>query len=516
LSENFPGIVLNDEAKLHLGDVYYHYGDYFNTYKYIAEAMSGRPVGSGSDIHAHWSLAAHWLGKTDLVRPTTPGDRNFERYIKGSLDPDVRMQYAKLLADGQDHRAAMLEYNRVATGGIMNPSAEQVFQARLALTRYALEDLREGGLDPSIPYDDYMEPFRTLEDLYENTFDLERRTELLLEQARHLIAMDEEVRAIRLILSLLETKDLPEEQAAELREAIWDIMPRVMQAFYREGDQLLALRVYKAFGRYLTDHPRRNEILLLVARIMTEAGMREQALEALGQMDRYASLSPDMQAAVTMLRRELRLDPDDPERYKRDAPSVLAYEYDDQTRARILEHLAEIYAEEGERAYAAQLFLRGAGLEGLTPGRRMDFYSRAAREYEKALNYSKAVEVYYQGLYDLEEAGVPPARGRALYEPAVLGIATNFEAMADYRRAATAFETYLEQYPQSAEAPGARYGLARAYRKLGETEKALTMYEQAAQSAPEDSLWKKAAAQSARQLQWEKEHPYLLREETSE
>ena len=116
----------------------------------------------------------------------------------------------------------------------------------------------------------------------------------------------------------------------------------------------------------------------------------------------------------------------------------------------------------------------------------------------------------------LEEAGVPPARGRTLYEPAVLGIATNFEAMTDYRRAATAYETYLQQYPQSAEAPGARYGLARAYQKLGDTEKALTMYQEAVQSASDDSLWKKAAAQSAKQLQWEKEHPYLLREETNQ
>ena len=229
---------------------------------------------------------------------------------------------------------------------------------------------------------------------------------------------------------------------------------------------------------------------------------------------------------MTLLRRELLLDPANPEELKRDGPSLLESETDDAARARILRLLARTYSGEGDHSDAARFDRQAAALKGLSLADRIAFFLEASHEYEAGMVYSKAVETYYQAIYAVEEAGVAPVEAHDWYAPALVGMAQNFQRLGDYGQASRACIQYLKYYPDGAQADLVRYTLGQSYEQRAVAgapavevramrTKAIEQYDTLAKvesGATSRTFWQNVGQQSADQLRWEQDHPYLLKE----
>lgn len=515
----FPKSPRYPQVEFLLGEIAYQRGDYREAYRRMQEAHQqilrrrmGQLIVSG-DVYAHFSLAAHRQGKANLARPQTAEDREFVRNLsEKTRDPDVRLEYARILDAGGNRRQAMRQYKTVIRDLADRATPDQIFEAKLALTRYALADTLDTGIDPSIPYDEYRYPYRTLRELYRTTYDVRKRADLLREQARHLIAQGRDAEAIRLILPHLEPGRLPENVGRELRQAIWDVMPRVMRAAQAKGDYLEALRIYEAFGEYLDEHPRRNDILLDCARILLDSGLNEyarSAVERLLNMTPFASLSNSQQARLTAMSRELRLDPDNPEKFKRDARALLESDAPQPTNARVLRKLAETWAREGNRAYAAELYLRGTAYDELDWAERLEFYELAAEQYERQAIYKKVVEVAWQAIRFLEDEGVDYSQAPRQVRHFLLMLGGNFQKLGNYEQAIKAYEQFLTLWPEAPQASSARYEMATCYESQGKVQEALAEYARLQKESGDNSFWGNLAAKSAKHLEWSQSKPYL-------
>ena len=390
----------------------------------------------------------------------------------------------------------------------------KLLEARRALARFALRDIQAGQKDPTVSYPDYTDPTKTLQELYDGSFDSGVRAQLQADLAGHLIAQGRRAEAIGMVLPYLKTKRLPPEVTRELTLAIWDIFPRAMRDCRDKGDGLLALQIYGNFARFLTDNPARHDLILESARILMELDQRQGAERALSDLGPAASLTAAQQDRLTRLRRELALDPADPERVKRGAPALLGPEYEDTGRARAHRFLAQVHAAEGNHELAAQEYLSAAQLKNLSWKERARFCLNAAREYQTAGNPAKILEAAEQGLKGVQSAEVPLIEAGDSGGDLLLLKAENLLRLGDYPNSVIAYQQYLDLFPTAAQASLARYSLARAYELGNEREKALREYGRLAQSK-EDPFWAQAARGAAEQLRWETEHPYMIRKETA-
>ncbi len=528
----FPGDERTPLVLFLLGEIQYRRGNYARALDLMETATATNPRGRDMvwpvAMRAHMALAAQRTSTTlvNLATPSTRVDHTFREYLEESNDMATLMEYAKLLADAGNRKDAIRIYNRVAEMGkprepirvrrdplmpvISEPKAEQttaqrdnLYAARLAITRYALRDLQQTGqLAPDIPYDDYQEPIKALDSLLQDAYRLGQESELLREKALHLLALGKNdparnAEALEMILPLLQPGKLPAQYARELRDTVWNIIPEVMAGYHRNGEDWLALRAFMTFREFLKDHPRRKEILLTCARIFLDANLRDHAAEVLDAMGPFEELTPEEQAGVQHLRRELLLDPKNPESLKAHAPALLGPGYDDATKARVLNLLGPVYAEENQHAYAAQVYLQGAALPGLPWQDRIEFYAKAASEYESALMYDKAFTIHLASIRALEEAGVATAASEEWVGNALMGMGENAQRIQDYDKAAKSYEQYLNTYPTGENAESARYQLGKVYEASGDKAKALEQYDTLSRTGKKESFWTRMARQSA-------------------
>ena len=469
-----------------------------------------------SVVFEHAMLAASHRSIIDLVHPD-PADKGAKYTISrlaGSLHPDVCLEYARILEKGGDRVEAMRQYNRLLRDFTDRATPKQIVEARRGLARFALQDTLAGRKDPTISYEDYVNPLETLKELYDGAFDFALRAELQADLAGHLIAQGRQAEAIGMVLPYLKARRLPPEVTRELTRSIWDIFPRAVRECREQGDGLLALQTYGNFAQFLQDHPARNDLILESARILMELDQRQGAEKALMDLGPAASLGATQQDKLNRLKQELALDPADPVAVKRDAPALLGPEYEDTGRARAIRLLAQVHASEGNHEQAAQEYLSATDLKNLSWRERVRFCQNAAREYGLADKPAKILEAAEQGLKDIQSAGVPLVETGASGGNLLLLKAENLTRLGDYPNSAIAYQQYLDLFPTAAEAPLARYSLARAYELGNEREKALKEYERLAQSK-EDPFWSQTARGTADQLRWEVEHPYVIRKEAT-
>lgn len=519
--ERYPDNLDNDRIRYFLGDVYYQLGkaarmsggdgekydrEAFNLIQKAKETLKLTNL----EIDAHYALAAHRIGNTDLTRSDSPGYAYFRELAHNSQDPGFMLEYAHMQAQGGNKAEALYAYDRVSENLLMKPepSQEEVVAARLALARMAYQDVLAGGLNSEILNSSYRNSIAVFDDILARVVDASERQDILYEKALHLLALGREAEALDFILTQLERKTLKPEQSADLGNRVWQILPEAMERFRQQGDPLLAVRVYNAFGDLLReDHPRRNEALLACARVLIEMGLDDKAREAIQKVDSYANLSERQRTGAELLKRELSLNPEtDPEQFKREAPDLLGSNNDDSSRARILRRLAGIYSKEGQHAYAAQLYLQGCVYDTLPWQRVAAFYTDAATEYEQALIYSKAFTTHWQGIRAIEKAGVAPAQAGEWMGNFLMGMGENAQKMGDHAQAALAYEQYLKNFPQGPKAESALYFLAQAYEAENRRKDAIAKYDELAKVAQAGSFWSDVAQKSASQLRWEDEN----------
>ena len=451
------------------------------------------------EAQARYALAAHRVGAINLFDPSA---KQHLDSVRNTPDAASMLAYGRYAEKAGERLQALQAYNRVVTSSFLNASPRQVRGARLALARLSREDLERGGLTPAIRYKDYTDALETLKELASQSKILEQRHEVQAEQARHHLLRGENVEAIDLIGSLLESQALPPDLGRDLGARIWEVLPGVMGHFHQAGDPMLALRVYRTFGAYLENHPKRDAVLLTCARILAESRLPKEALEALDQIRPDGGLDEGERARAEFLRRELNLDPADTDVYKREAPALLDLRNDDMSRARVLRRLAEIYSGEGHPAYAAQLYLQGAGLEALPWRETAGCFADAARQYEKAMVFSKAFTTCWQGIRALEKSGVSPADASQWMGDFLMGMGENAEKMGDHEQATKAYSQYLSHYPEGLHARSARYLLARTYEQTDRLPEARAEYEELAKAASDDPFWRGIAEASSKQLDW--------------
>ncbi|HNY27615.1 MAG TPA: tetratricopeptide repeat protein, partial [Candidatus Sumerlaeota bacterium] len=514
------------------GEIQYRRGNYARALDLMETATATSSRGSNTVwpvvMRGHMALAAQRTSTTliNLANPSTRLDNTFRSYLEDCNDMDSLMEYAKILTDAGNRKDAIRIYNRVAEMGkprepikvrrdpllpvISEPKVEptttqrdKVYAARLAIARYALRDLQQTGkLLPDVPYEDYQEPLKTFDSLLENVFRIGQEAELLRDKALLLLALGKSdparnAEALELILPLLQPGKLPAHYAQELRDTVWNIIPDVMTGYHQNGEDWLALRAYLTFHDFLKDHPRRKEIQLTCARIFLDANLRKHAGEVLDEMGPLEQLTPEEQEGVKYLRRELLLDPKNPESLKANAPTLLGPGYDDATKARVLTLLGPVYANENQHAYAAQVYLQGASLQGIPWKDRIEFYTKAATEYESALMYDKAFTMYLASIRALEEAGVATAASEEWVGNALMGMGENAQRIQDFAKAAKSYEQYLNNYPNGENAESARYQLGKVYEASGQKAKALEQYDTLAKTGKKESFWTRMAKQSA-------------------
>lgn len=512
--DEFPGLEQRISATMKLAESWYQQGNDQMAYDILYalfQELQGQEFPFYEEILAHYALAAHRLGKQDLVTRQSAFEQNLYNRLRATSYPDIRMEFAQILREGGAREEALREYFNIANLS-QNATAEQKFQARKAMTDIRLEDEKRGEVSETVFYDSYVKPVDTLKQLRANTFALNRRMELLRDIIEHLRIQGRDVEAIRMVLPLLEKERLPEDMATELAESIWDVMPSAMERAAEEGDYEFALMVYESFGEYLERHPQKDDLLLEVARILIEAGLRKHAERALERMSPYPALTPDQQSQRVLLSRELEMDPNDPEQVKQLAPDMLHPEYDDRARARVIRLLAGVYRDEGNHTQAAETYMRGVRLNKLAWEDRIGFYDLAAQEYEKVPNYPKVIEVSRLAIQDFENTGVALSDAPDLIGTMLMRLGHSYRQMDEPENALRAFEQYVRNYPEGTLASAARYFLAQSYLENGQSQKALELFEELANRPDAEIFWKNTADKSAKQLRWESDKPYLTKE----
>ncbi|MBN1866121.1 tetratricopeptide repeat protein [Candidatus Sumerlaeota bacterium] len=506
------------EGLFTLGEIRYRAGDDAGAYQAMFEAiqrLAGQETRIRSSVLAHFGLVAHSLGKIDLAHPDPEGNTPAMRVaIDGSRDSGVKMRYAKILESAGDRIGAAAQYGDVLHDPLVSPSPEQVLEATMRLTRFALDDERAGQSEAGIRVAEYRDPVGSLWALYDDTYTLAGRADLLREIVHHLLAQGRPLEVVRTVTPfLVNRKYLPEEIERELRHSVWDVMADAMEQFKQRGDYLLALRAFETLGPFLADHPRRVPILLSCAEVFMEAGLREEAQNVLTQLlagTAFGSLTPSEQGRYALIRREMSLDPSKPEEFKEKAQALLGPDVDVRTRARVLRRLAEVWSAEGKRAYAAQVYLEGALYTGLPWRERLGFYLQAAQEYARGSLHSQAIAVLVQGIRDFESTGVSPAEAEPELGGALVLLGESFFHQGDYSKSAGAFERYAILYPQGPNVGAARYMLGKCYERMGRDSDAVSQYDGLARIAPTEPFWGKLARRFSEQLRWEEKNPHLM------
>jgi tetratricopeptide (TPR) repeat protein len=527
----FPGSDRYVIALLLLGEAYYNQGYDAQAYDTVwTSFVEGKRRGIRTahvklafpDIYPHFGLAGHRLGKIDIVNPRTANDAIFTEEVRKSDNPAIRLEYAKLLAEARDVPGAKLQamrhYNAVAQGvdGVTSSTAAQIFEAQSTLMRFALDDIKAGKFDPNVPYPSYAHPFDAYYDLYENSFDLGLRTKLLLGQADFHLSQGQPLKAFLLLLARFKPRFLPEEIASQLRDGLWGIVAGAMKEMRDTQDYAAVLQSYPAFAGPLADHPLRDAFLVDGAQILMAADLRADAARAIGLVGAYGDLPAPEQGRLTVVQKELRLDPADPESVKRDAPALLDPQYDEGTRARVVRLLGDVYRAEGNHAYAAQVYSQAFRYKNLPLLERMNFYEKTAREYGAAAIDGKVVETLYLAFVDLEENedGVDFPKTGEIRGEFLLMLGDSYQRLGHLDRAARAYEEYLDSFPKGVHASSARYRLAKISERTNNPARALEQYNLLAGQQGADAFWVEAARKSADHLRWEQEHAYLAPGET--
>jgi tetratricopeptide (TPR) repeat protein len=180
--------------------------------------------------------------------------------------------------------------------------------------------------------------------------------------------------------------------------------------------------------------------------------------------------------------------------------------------------LGKTYSDEGKYAYAAQVYLRGAKLrtEEFPWRKRLAFYGEAAREYERASIYPKAVEVCWDGIRDFEDTGLSFVEAGEEVGELLFAMGRDFRRMDRLDDAAKAFQQYLKYYPKGGRAASAEYFLAQCYESEKRNKEALDQYTRLAAEAKnlpfsenDKVFWSNLATKTADQLRWEDTHPGL-------
>ena len=456
-------------------------------------------------------LAAHRIGKADLAHADT--DRSAQEMVRAlslAKDPKTRLEFARILDAGGARDKAMEQYAAVAAGleGMASPS--QIYEARLALTRYALSDTEAGSFNPASRYEDYRDPLKALADMYDKCFSLTQRAELTAEKARHLMAQGKKVEAVLLISPQLASPYFSDQARGELRKQVWDTVPEAMEYYRQLNEPLLAYQLYQAFKPYLAEHPRRDDIRLSSADALLGSDLNDQAGAILDEIENPAELTPEQRQRFERMKEEHHLYTVDAETAKDEARALLTPETDPLARYRVLRFLAGLYAGEGKHAYAAQYYLQGTNLQNEIPWRHLlQLYADAAREYEASSNYSKATEAYWRGIRSYEETGLPLSQAAGEVGDFLFGMGANFRRMGDAAKASKAFDQYLRTYPKGPRAQSARLLLAECYLDKKRTQDALSQYSQLTSESKSQPFWARMGAASATQLNWEEAHPYL-------
>ena len=511
----FPQSTHFPEAKFLIGEIQYQKRDYARAYQSMFEAYK---ISKGLDVLpeylAHFALVAHYQKQVDLVHPESSGNaRRFAEFIRSSTNPTLRLEFARLLDQAGAAAQATSQYAAVAEMIDPTPTAAQKFEARHRITEFALEDLKKGKVNSKIPYDDYLEPVAALDDLTSQTYDIKQIGQLVKQKVETLLAQKKPLDAIRVVLGN-PAGQVPNDVAASLRPIVWDVLKEAIPYCRAQDNPLYALEVYDAFAPYLEDHPQKNRILLSCAELLMDSDYRADAQRL---MDRVTSttattMTAEDESELSLLRREVELNPADKEAFKRDAPALTSAGNPIPIRARVFRQLAAIYSDEGNHSKAAQIHLEAANLgEELPWEERQNLYLLAGKEYEEEDSLLEANRTYLQAMKAFEQEAINIAKGESYLGESLFRMGKNYQQLADYDEAARAFSQYLQLYSQSPNAAPALYLLAQSYEKRNRLADARDAYELLVKQASDQPFWANAAQKSLNQLKWEESHADLLK-----
>jgi tetratricopeptide (TPR) repeat protein len=497
-----------ERAQVMLGCIAYHQGDNEQAYGYLQGKKIPIELHEASELRA---LAAHKVKKVDLTNPKDEGEKRMLDTIKGSLVPRYRLELARLFEDAGAIRDALFQYEHVASGNVPGATADDVEAANRAMARIALQDLRLNREPQAlVEAEAYTHPVEKLKKMVEDTFSLRPRAEILGDLVQQLVARGQEQEAIQLAMPFLKESVALKKINAELLKDLEGAVPQALQQAQKDENALFAYQISEVFAPYLDTLPQKDDHLLVIAQMLLNAGLREQANKTLDRMSPYPNLTPSQQASLTMLRREIRLDPTRPDIIKQEAPGVLETTTDPFLRARVLKLLADVSAKEGEHEHAAKTLLKAAAIKELGWRQRLGFQEAATRQYNAAGNSPKVLETAWQGLRDFESAGIPLSEGAEPLEYLLLLLAQNFEKLGDYPKAATAYEQYLQNFPQGLDVQEVRFRLAGVYEQNGQPKKALDMFDTITTATIGDKFWGTSAQKAAEHLRWKSDKAAVL------
>ena len=125
-------------------------------------------------------------------------------------------------------------------------------------------------------------------------------------------------------------------------------------------------------------------------------------------------------------------------------------------------------------------------------------------------NYSRILEVSRQAIRDFDETGVAVEKAEPIIGNMLMRLGHSYLALDEPANAAKAFGQYIQKYPKGPYAASAQYFLAESLDRQGQPEQALENFEDLATDGVQ--FWSKSANDTAEQLRWENERPYLGKE----
>lgn len=475
-------------ARAMLGHILCRQGD---SQKGLALMESERGVPSDLPLTGELAtLTAHKLKKMDLAHPRNDKESLRATQLRVSQNPDNRLEYARILEEGGAIKDALIQYSLIARGDVPNTNEDILSAAKIAMSRIARMDARENRpREDSIQDPFYRQPLDELKKKFETTYSLRPRAAILNEIVQHFIAQGRELEALQYALPYLNESTWSREVNSEIGKSLEAAIPAALSEARDKENSLVALQIFQTFLHYLKTHPRKDEMFLTIARILLNDGFREQAGQVMDEINNIPNLSSSQQAELNAMRQEARLDPSNPESVKREAPRMLEKCQDPFGRARILKVLAAAYTALKQNEYAAEQYLQAAAIKDLGWREHLDLQERATRQYNLAANAGKTLETAWQALRDFENTGVPVAEAEKPITYLLLLMAQNFKSLGDTAKAATAYEQYLQYFPNGKDAEEAKFQLARTYAELGRKKKAVELFDSLSSQTLKKSFW---------------------------
>jgi tetratricopeptide (TPR) repeat protein len=297
-----------------------------------------------------------------------------------------------------------------------------------------------------------------------------------------------------------------------LEDAMREIVPAFIEQAMIKGYAFDAMQAWRLFGYAIVDEAQRRRCFLPLVEALEQLGLYGEALgvvEQLEQMNRDegATFQTRYQLQTACLRYHMGETGEAIEQLE----AILAKPLAEELKSLAYEYLAKSYLEAGRELEAAQAYQLLASTPGVDGPLMGEAFLEAARLFLEAEMPMQSVELALQALIyesqSLRMHGTEPWQVKTATQIRML-LARAYIEGNDFSRAAISLEELLElDGLEPSQRIRGLMMLADCRGRLGQLREAMALYEEVAENADAEPMWREVARVNLRSMRWDENHP---------